>query len=199
MGHHRERRAEPPIRGLRRTRGFSIVELVITLVVLSILAAFAIPQITAVINASRVTSEANDLLVGMQLARMEAIRGNVRTTFCASNDGATCANAAPWQGWVVFADRDFDGANDPGELVRAGNIEAPITVRASTNLTNNQIVFRADGLAYRGNALLAGNLRVCMPRNNPPQNARDISIAVGGRIAVRPAANVGVGCPAPGN
>ena len=170
-----------------------MVELAITVFVLAILTAFAIPTITSTINASRLTSNANEVVAGMQLARMEAIRRNQRVTFCQSNDAVGCSavGAGSWTGWIVIT--------DAGEVVRAANFEAPLQVRSSTNLTNNRLVFRADGLAYAGNALLTGNVRVCLPTNTPVQNARDVNIAVGGRLTVRNAANVTVACPRPGN
>ncbi len=201
MGSFCEQQARPPSGPSVRVGGFSLIELIVTLVVLSILAAFAIPQITAVINASRITSNANEILVGIQIARTEAIRANVRTSFCQSSNGATCSATSPWRGWVVFADRNGDGVVDAGELVRTGNIEAPIQITSSSNLTNNRINFRPDGLAYQNgnNVLLAGNIRACMPTATPAENARDINIAPGGRASVGPATAVGVGCPGASN
>lgn len=188
-----------PQAGLR-ARGFSIVELVVTLFVLSALAALAIPSITGVVNGGRLTGNANELLVGLQFARSEAIRRNVRTTICASIDGATCSNVTPWRGWVVFVDADNDGTVDAGELVRRGNIENPLQVRPSAAITNNRVTFRSDGLAYAvNNTLLRANIRVCLGLPNPPENARDVNIAIGGRPSVRAAANVGTNCPAPGD
>lgn len=183
-----------------RARGFSMVELVVTLFVLSALAAFAVPSITGVVNGSRLTGNANELLVGLQFARSEALRRNLRTTLCASIDGATCSNVVPWRGWVVFVDVDNDGVVDVGELVRRGNIEAPLQVRPSAAINNNRVTFRSDGLAYAvNNTLLRANIRVCLGLANPPQNARDVNIAIGGRPTVRAAANVGINCPAPGD
>ena len=170
------------------------------LVIAAILTAVALPQITAVINTSRVTGNANEILGGLQLARAEAIRANRRVGFCSSANGTSCNGGNPWPGWVVFNDRNNNNNADVGELVRAGNIEAPIQA-LSTNLTNNRVVFRADGLAYENATtnLLVGTIRVCMPTGNPPQNARDIRIAAGGRASIDGAVNATPACNASPN
>jgi len=185
-----------------RAAGFSLVELVITLAVLAIAIGFSVPLFTGVVNSNRLTANANELVASIQLARAEAIRQNVRTSICESNDGATCAGTTPWRGWIVFADADGDGIADAGEVIRAGNVEAPIQVIPSANITgaNNRITFRADGLAYgNGNVLLEANLRVCHTTTNPQQNARDVNLAIGGRVAVRAPINAAGACPAPGD
>lgn len=179
-------------------RGFSLVELFVTLGVLSILTAVSIPLITSTINASRITSSANEFVAALQLARMESIRRNVRVLVCESSDGLSCTGGAQWRGWVVFADRNQNGLVDIDEQINSGRVEAPLIARSSGNI-GNRILFRSDGLAYLNNQLLNGNMRLCMATTDPAQNARDVRIAAGSRMAVGPAVNVGVACAAPAN
>ena len=190
-------------RGLSRSlsRGFTLVELAITVTVLAVLLGLSAPLFTSMVNGNRLTGNANELVAAVLIARSEAIRGNVRTSLCQSTDGATCSNTSPWRGWIVFTDVDGDNLVDAGEIVRAGIIEAPVQVLTSSNVTNAnaRITFRADGLAYAGNNLLEGNLRVCLPVTNPVLNVRDVNIAIGGRVAVRAPINAAGACNAPGN
>ncbi len=183
-------------------RGFSLVELVVVLAVMSILAAIAAPQIAAVINGGRITANANEVLTGLQLARVEAIRANRRTVFCSKtiSTAGVCDGGAAWPGWAVYTDRNGNNAFEAAELVRAGNIEAPIQA-VGTNLPNNRVMFRADGLAYQDNTntFLVGTLRICQPTDNPPQNARDIRIASGGRAFVGGAIDASTACNASAN
>lgn len=179
-------------------RGFSLVELFVTLGVLSILTAVSIPLITSTINASRITSSANEFVAALQLARMESIRRNVRVLVCESSDGLSCTGGAQWRGWVVFADRNQNGLVDIDEQINSGRVEAPLIARSSGNI-GNRILFRSDGLAYLNNQLLNGNMRLCMPNTQPAENARDVRIAAGSRMSVGPAVNVGVACAAPAN
>ena len=179
-------------------RGFSLVELFVTLGVLSILTAVSIPLITSTINASRITSSANEFVAALQLARMESIRRNVRVLVCESSDGLSCTGGAQWRGWVVFADRNQNGLVDVDEQINSGRVEAPLLARSSGNI-GNRILFRSDGLAYLNNQLLNGNMRLCMATTQPTENARDVRIAAGSRMSVGPATNVGVACAAPPN
>lgn len=183
------------------SRGFTLVELAITVTVLAVLLGLTAPLFTAMINGGRLTGNANELVAAVLIARSEAIRANVRTSVCQSTDGASCSNASPWRGWIVFADADGDNVVDAGEIVRSGIIEAPVQVLSSASVTNanTRITFRADGLAYAGNNLLEGNLRVCLPVTNPALNVRDVNIAIGGRVAVRAPINAAGACNAPGN
>lgn len=180
-------------------RGFTLVELAITLVVLSVLMAIGAPLFTEVINSSRLTSNANEIVAALQTARSEALRRNAPTSFCQSSNGATCSNVATWQGWLVFADVNGNTLPEAAEIVRSGVIEAPVQLIPSNNVTLARITFRADGLAYAGNNLLDANIRICQPVTNPDNNARDVNIVVGGRIAVRAPVNAAGACPAPGN
>lgn len=183
------------------SRGFTLVELAITVTVLAVLLGLSAPLFTGMINGGRLTGNANELVAAMLIARSESIRANVRTSLCQSADGANCSNASPWRGWIVFTDVDGDNVADANEIVRAGVIEVPVQVLASPSVTNanSRITFRADGLAYAGNNLLEGNLRVCLPVTNPPINVRDVNIAIGGRVAVRAPIDAGGNCNAPGN
>jgi type IV fimbrial biogenesis protein FimT len=179
--------------------GFTLVELAITLVVLSVLMAMAAPLFTGVTNGNRLTSNANEIVAALQIARSEALRRNARTLFCQSSNGTSCSNDAGWEGWLVYADANGDNVVDPEEIVRSGVIEQPIQIVPSSNITLSRVTFRADGLAYNGNTLLEASVRICLPVSNPALNARDVSIAVGGRIAVRAPVNAAGACPAPGN
>jgi len=66
----------------RHARGFSLVELMVTIAVLAILLAIGIPSFASLIASNRLTSATNELVAALQTARTEAIRRNVRVTVC---------------------------------------------------------------------------------------------------------------------
>lgn len=97
-------------------RGFTLIELMITLVVVSILLAAAVPYLGDFTRNNRLVSQANDFVSGAQLARSEAVKQGINTVVCPSSDQVSCSgNAADWQtGWLVFSDFNLDGDLDAG-------------------------------------------------------------------------------------
>lgn len=183
-------------------RGFTLVELVITLVVLAVVLAIGYPNLTMAINNSRVTGAANELVAALQVARMEAVRRNARVYVCRT-DSATggCAGSGVWNQWLVFADRDRNGALTAGEALRRGEAHTQVGIRASSNITAGSLVFGPDGFARNGATpagnLLAARFGVCLPTNKPPTNERLVSIGSGSRISTGTSTNPS--CASPSN
>ncbi|PKM43219.1 MAG: pilus assembly protein [Gammaproteobacteria bacterium HGW-Gammaproteobacteria-1] len=59
---------------MKNVRGFTLVELIITLAVMAIALALAIPSFQTLFENNRTTTQANELVAAMNLARSEAIR-----------------------------------------------------------------------------------------------------------------------------
>ncbi|WP_081974653.1 GspH/FimT family pseudopilin [Novilysobacter arseniciresistens] len=162
--------------------GFTLVELMITLVVLGVLVGMAAPSFSNLINSNRLTAAANEVVAAMQVARMEAVRRNANVVLCPSTDGAACAGTA-WREFIVFADEDGDNTVDAGtdEVIRTVAVtESGIAVNASSNLaTNHRLRFGADGFARVGNAgARNGGLSVCSGDVAQAENTRHVLVAV---------------------
>ena len=104
-------------------KGFTLYELLITMLIVGVVMALGLPNLTSFTQNSRVTTTANDLHSSFYLARSEAARARTNITICASDDSmaaATC-NGTFDDGWIVFVDLDGDtlraGANE--NLLRA--------------------------------------------------------------------------------
>ncbi|WP_458069224.1 GspH/FimT family pseudopilin [Rhodanobacter sp. BL-MT-08] len=69
----------------RFVRGFTLTELMVTLTVLVILVAIAIPSFSRLILSNRLTTTANDMVGAINSARMEAVKRNAATQFCGSS------------------------------------------------------------------------------------------------------------------
>lgn len=85
-----------------RQPGFTIIELMVTLLVLSILVASAVPSFRELTRSNRVVAAQNDLVTAMSVARSEAVKQSRAVTVCASADSATCSGNTNWAtGWIV--------------------------------------------------------------------------------------------------
>jgi type IV fimbrial biogenesis protein FimT len=79
--------------GRGRQRGFTLVELMVTLAVLVVLLAVAVPSFRSITLSNRLTTNANELVGAIQTARMEAIKRNARTQFCSNSDSSNSTEA----------------------------------------------------------------------------------------------------------
>lgn len=186
-------------------RGFSMVELMITIAIAAILLALAVPSFTSFLNSNRVTSQANELLANFQLARLESIRRGARVVVCGSANAAaaapTCSTGTGWGGWIVFVDanRNNTFATSDGDTLLSVNPLSGVTATASSNV-DAAVVFRPDGMARTtGGNLLLGKVSLCVATTTPLQNARDVTFTTGGGSLRIDRRNATASCTAPSN
>jgi len=73
---------------MSRMRGFTLIELIVTVTVAGILAAIAVPSFQGIIANARTRSTAESFNLALQLARSEAIKRNARVSFRFTTAGA---------------------------------------------------------------------------------------------------------------
>lgn len=131
--------------GRGRQRGFTLVELMVTLAVLVVLMAVAVPSFRSITLANRLTTNANELVGAIQTARMEAIKRNARTQFCSNSDtnntSDTLGGACDGSAGAVVA---LSGAN--GVVVRESNFNLTGDLQLHGNVT--ALRFSAQGIAH---------------------------------------------------
>jgi type IV fimbrial biogenesis protein FimT len=118
--------------------GFTLYELLITVLVIGVILTFAVPNMQGFAQNSRMTSTANDLHAAFHLARSESSRAKTNITICPSADGSNCGGT--WQqGYIVFVDED-------GDLARAGATET--VLRSHGEIAEGVSMVIANGATY---------------------------------------------------
>lgn len=133
--------------------GFTLIELMITLVLVAILATIGVPSFVNFIANNRLTVQANELVSALNLARSESIKRNLRVTVCRSANGTGCGGT--WNnGWIVFVDEGTAATVDGGDEVlrvysSAGSSATLTAVVPSTTTAVNAVQFQGIGLTTR--------------------------------------------------
>ncbi len=125
---------------MNRNSGFTLIELMVVLAVAAILATTAAPAFWNMIQNSRTTTQANELVTAINLARSEAIKRGERVEICASANPASgeCGGVGDWSdGWLVRLEDDSSG------IIRVW--EAPAGLNLSVNGGGGSMVFRSLG------------------------------------------------------
>jgi type IV fimbrial biogenesis protein FimT len=179
----------------RRHQGFSLLELIVTLVVLSIIVGIAVPNFGRMIVRSRITAAANQLSAGVQTARMLAIRSNARVEMCPSTDGATCTGS-DWRRFIIVVQKG--GAAVERDVQMNGSNIVATASPAVTAATPNKVWFLADGFVRTGATATptqTGTISVCTTRLDS-LNAREVHFDVS-RVSV--SRETRANCAAPPN
>lgn len=113
------------------------MELMITLALAGVLLGIGVPAFNNFARNGRLTGAANETLVVLIAARNEAVRRQMRTSFCASSTPAAtlaiCQNTAT-AGYISFVDVNANCQRDAGEEIIANvAFHTEITARKNMN------------------------------------------------------------------
>ncbi|WP_019021690.1 GspH/FimT family pseudopilin [Thioalkalivibrio sp. ALE23] len=136
----------------RHTRGFTLIELMVTLAVFVIIVTIGIPGFQNLVAQNRATTTANELNVAMHAARSAAVTHPRDTvSVCAADveegandpDALSCGEEEDWElGWIVY--RDADDGND--ELIRVRQpLRSSITIEDSGIESDGTLEFTNTG------------------------------------------------------
>lgn len=161
----------------QHTHGFTIIELLITLSILSILFSVAIPRAHHFVERSRASASINQIAGLLRFARNEAVSHGTTTTLCPSLNGVECQRNEWHQGLIMFRDHNSNGKLDPDETL--SRYQTPFLRSGSLKWRSirNKIQFNSRGMV-RGTA---GSFVYC-PENNDVKLAESLVVSFQGRV-----------------
>lgn len=161
---------------MKSNSGFTLLELIVTVVIASIVTAIAIPSMRTFTQNDRLITNVNTLIGHLAYARSEAVKRSQQVSVCASNDASTCSGT--WSdGWIVYIDADGDNSFTAGEEVLRAQQDLGSGNTLTATTIGSQITYDNRGFAT---AASVGSLQLCDGRSGP--HGKTIRITTTGRV-----------------
>lgn len=181
----------PPATGARPCRGFTLIELMITLAVAVILIMIAVPSFRSITLSNKLTTTANDIVGAINTARMEAIKRNANTQLCsdlaANNTSDALGTACTTQAGAVWEINDSVATQ-----VSIGPVGLGDALQLSGHMT--ALRFGGQGLGYKVGTTVPSNdlvADICTSLMSS-DNHRQIHLTAGSIVTV---SNASGACP----
>ena len=155
----------------KNVRGFTLIELMVTIAIMAIMAAFALPSMRNLVANTRIVNRSEQIANAIRLARVEAVRTNLPILICGvkiRKDGrstGTCDNREISNGLLTFADKNYDSFYSPNDdmsirtttlnktdtnsasRVKVDMKACPITtLKCNVPFDSNTIIFMPNGM-----------------------------------------------------
>ena len=162
---------------MKNYSGFTLLELLITVAVIAIAMAIAVPSMREFTQNDRLTTNINTFIGHLALARSEAVKRSQHVAGCVSNDAASCTGGNWEDGWIIYIDADATNSFSAGEeILRAqqaldgGNTLTPAGI-------GSQIIYDYRGFVDAGSV---GSFLLCDIRSG--DFGKTVRITTTGRV-----------------
>ncbi|MGY0556396.1 GspH/FimT family pseudopilin [Lysobacter sp. A421] len=139
-------------------KGFTLLELMVTLVLLAVALGVGLPALASVIERTRVASTYHLLTASLMAARTAAVTRSEPVTVCPSSNGMRCRGDQVWEdGWIIFVDSGRTGqpSGAASILRQIDAINGNLSLRTTSG--RQRVRYLPSGRAYGSNA----SLRLC--------------------------------------
>lgn len=167
---------------MRSESGFTLLELLVTILLAAILVTIAIPSFRNMILDNEITATANALVVGLKVARSDALRESRDVSLCPDSPATTtpCDGTSWTAGWQVWADRQENGTPSATEVIRAnGQSPSSIVIDQNGSTSPTAVEYLANGLNSTGKTI---TFSVCDTQRH---NEQGVKITISGTGSVR--------------
>lgn len=148
----------------RSERGASLLEMLAAMGTAAVLVGAAVPWITGLATDVGRSSETNEFLTDLALARVEAVRRGARVVLCVSGNQSTCSTSGYWsQGRIMFVDPNNNASRDDGETILyvRGRTEPTWVIKGNATVAS-YISYHPIGRSKLVNGgFQAGTLTIC--------------------------------------
>ena len=167
------------ISSAQRLRGFTLSELMVTVLIVGIIAGLSAPSLVRFTHSAHLKADSHALQASLAQSRLLAVNRSTVIEICAKAAPehlecarGTSANTQWRNGWIVYEDNNQDGSVQPNEVISVS------PARRHTNLRFNQrgrIRFYPDGTSR------SAGFYLCSPRL---KEARHIALLHSGRLRI---------------
>ena len=131
------------------TRGFTLVELMVTLAIAGIVVALGAPSFLRALARHAIAAQAEELQDAVRVGRNEAMKRSGPVVLCrteASSNSQCAGSGGSWQTWLLFADVDRNGSFNAGDALLRQHLDP--SNRMTVVSTAASIRFEATGIAH---------------------------------------------------